>query len=1548
MSTPEASAEKLQDEPQRRGAASAGLELPQGQQVADGPPQIDDYEFGEKLGSGGFGEVYKAIQRDSGRLVAIKVLRDKHLRDARSHIHLRRFREEADTLSRLDHRGILRILDVYETPEFPFCIVTEYIAAGSLQDRLKDWSGDRKPWPAIREVAEFIENLARTLHVVHRSGIIHRDIKPANILLASRDDLSDSRLADFGLALLQSEIRPSTSLFAMGSPGYMSPEQANGNSQSVTARSDLYSLGVVMFRLLTHTMPFGGSYKEQVKSTADPTLEVPAPRQLRPEIPAELQEICLRALRKKPNERYPSALDMAEALAKFLAELPAAAKSVVQPPLAPVIHRGLRSYEAGDADFFLRLVPGQRDRAGLPILISDWKAKIEERSADDTFRVGVLYGQSGCGKSSLVKAGLLPHLASVVEAVYLEATADKTEEHLLKAIRKKCPVLSANLSLPETLRVLRDESHLPLGKEKILMVLDQFEQWLHGRSNLPATELALALRQCDGGRVQCLLLVRDDFFSSSTADFMNEALGISLAQGKTWEKVKLLSRDDARRNLAFFGESFGKSPPADSPALLTLFEEFLDLAIDQLAENDQVVCVRLALFAQMMEHKPWTKESLIRVGGAEGLGVTFLDETFSPNSPLPPYREHAQAAQTVLESMLPPPPQETRDKDPRSAEQLLQNLPTKYRQHPEKFAELIRILEAETRLITPANVAGNGDDNAPTTPVRSSSSADPAPAKCYQLTHDYLVRSIRNWSRATLGRTKRGRAILLLRERAAQWNATKENRYLPAPLEYAKIRWHTRRRDWTDQAQRDVLRQAASFYGIRFAGLLLLLLVAAVGGGVLRTWILVASLIKADMKEVPALIDQVQFYQPLADRFLKGHLKNPNGDQRLRASLALLPTDPSQAEYLREQLLEAEPENVVIMVRILQPRGADFLEYFGSVVRNPERPDAHVLASAAALAAFDPKNANWNAVTGNVAARLVAAEDGPRGVWVAALQPVANRLITPLARIAADRQRSVLQREVAVGILSTYAAEAPIAADKLRSLANGGLLPDYEDPAGRDVLDVMLETEPSLAYLFEKLFPLLDKRRDDAVKVLQAELKRKLPPRWRDEKNVDEKTAQAIADAKERLAQRQARAAVALLRLDETKFDWSTFHFPSDGDPRLQSYLIHSCDWYAAPAQILFDRLRSLPADSQTEADASERWALIQALGQILSADQNRTSKRFPSQERAALEALLLHTFLKHPDPTVHGSAQWAMRQLGIDDPWQQLPVEGSYREPNGQHWFRSVQGHTLVILDATRPFLIGTPWTEPGRFSNETQHLRRIGRVIAMSACETTRRQFNEFSRERHGDPRGPNDWSRNESDPINGVTFFQALEYCDWLTEKENESRPEGDKLTLVYAPEDGKYSPGMKLPAEYLSRTGYRLPTESEWEFACRAGTKTRFYFGEGLELLPHYSWSGDKDAMTAVARFKPNRFGLFDFHGNGIEWTQSRSVDYPQAEPEQDGLTILEDSADERDIAGILGSDFRILRGGAFDSKIRFLRSGSREYFKPNDSIFSFGFRITRTL
>ena len=586
----------------------------------------------------------------------------------------------------------------------------------------------------------------------------------------------------------------------LGTIGYMSPEQARGEGHRVDGRADIFSLCVVLYELLTGHRPFPGKNRLEVLEHLA-AMEARPPRERDDTIPRELERICLKGLSKRLADRYNTARDLADDLQSFLRESPAAGTKA-EPPAAPgpavgagvpasstseldhvvrIVPKGLRAYDVEDTAFFLELLPGPRDRQGFPESLLFWKRRIETPDPELAFAVGLMYGPSGCGKTSIVRAGILPRLADHVRAVYCEADAGATESRLLRRLRFICPELPSHLTLKESLAAVRLRPEIAQGG-KVLLVLDQFEQWLHARHAEKQPELVQALRQCDGKTLACLILVRDDFWLA-VSRFLRE-LEIPLREGYNSAMVDLFDTRHARSVLCAMGRAFGRL----SPEKLDRQERaFLDRAVAGLAEDDRVVCVRLALFAEMMKGRPWTSAALRSVGGVTGIGVRFLEETFAASAAPPEHRFHEKAARSVLESLLPEAGSEIKGRM-RSCRDLLSL--SGYGSRPADFQDLLRILDRELRLITPADPEENQVEcDAPDRPAEERT--------FYQLTHDYLVPSLREWIREKRSRTVRGRAELCLAECARRWEANPEARQLPSWWEWLRIRLLTRPNTWS-------------------------------------------------------------------------------------------------------------------------------------------------------------------------------------------------------------------------------------------------------------------------------------------------------------------------------------------------------------------------------------------------------------------------------------------------------------------------------------------------------------------------------------------------------------------------------------------------------------------------------------------------------------------------------------------------------------------------------------------------------------------------------
>jgi serine/threonine protein kinase/predicted Zn-dependent protease len=272
-----------------------------------------DYELLEEIGRGGQGVVYRAHQKSLNRTVALKLI---GLGYWATEAHLKRFRREAEAAASLEHSGIVPIYEVGER-EGSCYFSMKFVDGGQLDEVMK-----REPM-SIRQAAELIAKVARTVHYAHEHGILHRDIKPGNILL---DAKGEPLLTDFGLArLVETESTVTGTLDVMGTPSYMAPEQAVGNNAAVSSSTDIYGLGAVFYQLLTGHPPFaGGTTYETIKLLLD--TEPRQPRLLNPKIDRDLSTICLKCLEKDPERRYPSGLALAEDLEHWLKHEPILAR----------------------------------------------------------------------------------------------------------------------------------------------------------------------------------------------------------------------------------------------------------------------------------------------------------------------------------------------------------------------------------------------------------------------------------------------------------------------------------------------------------------------------------------------------------------------------------------------------------------------------------------------------------------------------------------------------------------------------------------------------------------------------------------------------------------------------------------------------------------------------------------------------------------------------------------------------------------------------------------------------------------------------------------------------------------------------------------------------------------------------------------------------------------------------------------------------------------------------------------------------------------------
>ena len=972
-------------------------EAEQGSEASTGivPPsvgKIGRYKLIRLLGEGAFGRVYLGFDEELGRRVAIKVPAPERFRSPRD---AEAFLIEARMAARLDHLNIVPVYDVGRSADGSIFVVSKLIEGRTLKDLIRDSR------PGHAEGASLLAQVARALHHAHQRRLIHRDVKPGNILI--EDETGTPYVADFGLAI-RDEDYPRAGHIA-GTPAYMSPEQARGEGHRLDGRSDIFSLGIVLYEVLTGRKPFFAYTPISILS-AVVSIEPPPPRELDPTVPPELERICIKALAKQASDRYQTMKDLADDLARWAQDS--------EPVLVglPIIPRGLRAFGADDAAFFPDLLPGLRDRQGLPEAIRFWKERIEELDAEKTFNVGLLYGPSGCGKSSLMRAGLLPRLAPGIFAVCVDASPDDTEGRILRALRKLDPGLPGDRGLAETFAAVRRG----VGR-KVVVVLDQFEQWLHAQGGVAGPELVDALRQCDGGRLQAVIMVRDDF-AMAAARFM-DALDIPIVQGHNFATLDLFDVGHARLVLARFGQAFGQLPagPAGPSADQ---RRFLDAVASGLARDGKVIPVRLALFAEMVKTRPWVPATLEEAGGTEGIGVNFLEETFNSRSANPRHRLLEGPARNVLKALLPGVGSDIKGNLRSSAG--LQQV-SGLGDRPADFAALLRVLDGELRLLTPTDP-----------PEWHSSAGSDAGATYWQLTHDYLVPSLRQWLNRKQNETRRGRAELRLEDRAASWSARRENRQLPTLWEWVGIRTLTDRARWTTP-QRAMMRRAGQLHGFRLAIACSLAIACLAGSWMIsqrterlreqaRVDGLVDQLVVADIADLPEVAAALARLPPLGAQRLRAIASDPEANRkvRLRASYALANGPGTAASRLIDLAASSDHHELAV----IRPRLAGYSRALADEIweaANQKSADpAAQLRLAALLAGSDDEG--WRELAGPVVDTLLTMETLDLDAWAELLRPAAPTLTPQLRRRFFDASAIAAERVNAARVLARYAGAA--------------------------------------------------------------------------------------------------------------------------------------------------------------------------------------------------------------------------------------------------------------------------------------------------------------------------------------------------------------------------------------------------------------------------------------------------------------------------------------------------------------------------------------------
>jgi formylglycine-generating enzyme required for sulfatase activity len=1512
------------------------------------PPSVAGYDILGELGRGGMGVVYRAWQPGLRRQVALKmVLTGAHSGPQ----ELARFRTEGEAVARLQHPNIVQVHEFGEEDGRPFFSM-EFVEGGSLAQKLA-------AGPLLsRQTAELIEVLARAIHYAHERGIVHRDLKPHNVLL-KKD--GTPKITDFGLAkiLIGGPARTATG-DVLGTPSYMAPEQADAKGRAAGFATDVYALGAILYECLTGRPPFQGA------TVLDTLLLVVhedpvAPRRLNPRVPRDLEVITLKCLQKDPARRYPRARDLADDLRRFLDHQPIRARPVGllergrvwarrQPVTAALVAcaaLALLGALAGAWWYEQRLEQNQAralverlvtaDTAGVPVVLAELAH--HRRSAAPLLRQALDQAEPGSRQRLHAALALLPDDPS---------QADYLAERLLDA-------------RPAEVLLLRDplRPHAAGLTERLWQAVAKgpAPRRLRAACALAAFDPEGVPWRRHQADVALALVAEDPLRVGKWAE------GLRPVRGKLTGRLLGLSTD-------------GSHPEAERHLATSLLADFA-------ADQPDVLVAALLRADPRQFAVLWPRLVPHRAKAVELLGRE-LEKAPTPSwpdtDPSPPWPEPDDALRGRIEvalGMCAPRfalcqtlPLEEFDAVARALDRCGYR-PSRLRPYPDgKVLRIAAVWQRDGRRWHALHGASPDEVRAEDERQRRAGRL-PVDVAGY-VAPGGAVRYAALWGRPA-SPTYDSRLFVGLSFHAL--------RKLTQPLREKQFQpgiHHCIDRGAGPALYNQVWVREPGWEG------------SGSGNAEFRSWMGQAEyehtlglgwpLTQVEVSVTPAPAPDLR--QRALERW-----------EERRDDARASPDDPDALKYFAvacyrlhqdakalaalDPLMERQPNAAppYFWRALMRARRGDFTGAKADAGRYaalrklpglPSRLAAHLAVYAGEdlrphlrrlekdVAARDRAAypvATFYATAARVGRRRLSAEaagavasaGGPGGRWalaaLAACWPAPE--VSPGA--FADRAVALLGQAVEAGLESvTY--------DLQDNLDLGGLEthPGYQALLARQGLDrhyASVWREDSAADVEQRhgLAPAEHLRqaralaaRDFRPVAVGAAVLRPGAPAVTASVWHRPPVPEAERDA---LARRQARAAVALLRLGETDAVWPMLCHglpPLGADPRLRSFLVHDLAPLGAHPRLLVKRLG-------VEQVISARRALLLALGEFAAPPRGRLHPHdLTPAEKGALVPGLLKEYADHPDPGLHGAVEWLLRRRwGQGEALDKIDRRLAGRPPGKRRWYVTGQGKTMAVVPGPLDFPVGSPPHEPNREGSETLHWVRVPRSFAVATREVTLAEFRDFLADNPQvrfriDQRkfGP-----AEDGPVLYVSWYQAAQFCNWLSKKEWIPR---DQWCF---PDAAVLGEGMVLPRDYLRRTGYRLPTEAEWEYACRAGAATARCYGAADELLGAYAWHQGVAGARAWpgGLLKPNDLGLFDMHGNAWEWCMNRDSPYPLA-PRSRPVVDGEDTflrVEDR-------SSVRVLRGGSFYDPAIGARSAQRICYYPSSSNPWIGFRVARTM
>lgn len=508
--------------------------------------------------------------------------------------------------------------------------------------------------------------------------------------------------------------------------------------------------------------------------------------------------------------------------------------------------------------------------------------------------------------------------------------------------------------------------------------------------------------------------------------------------------------------------------------------------------------------------------------------------------------------------------------------------------------------------------------------------------------------------------------------------------------------------------------------------------------------------------------------------------------QRMRYAIALLPHDPTEVEYLFNQLPSVSVDEVGLICEALEPHAADLTSKLWESVTADKVTTATQLRLAASLAIFDPESGSWSKIAKDVVASLTELDQIEAQQWVQSLWPGRKRLRPEFQALFATSENQSSRVVAAHAMVHFLESDSDQLVELLR-IADMRQLPV-----------IVAALEQGSASAIEKL----------------------------------ELLAQPKSDPSEEDVTAICNAALALAQVGRSEVLWSLLDNDVPLDVRVQ--LIHRIAPSGVAPDVLSEQLTN-------QSSPAVRYRILLALGEY---ESFQTTSRF--RDSVASHVTKIHE--EDPDSGVHSAAKWLLQRWGIVQDSNPQPLD------KGRNWFVDKVGRTMIVARGPMNMPTEQPTEPVPAQPKEVQ----IDHSFALSATEVTLREYEQFANSQHDLTVGP-----DPDCPVNSVTANEIAAYCRWLTLQEGMSEDD-----MCFPPVDVSKKKQVLPYEDFLSRSGYRPPTEAEWEYMCRAGSSTVRFTGSSAAMLNKYAWFAANSSQRTwpVGTLKPNALGLFNIYGN----------------------------------------------------------------------------------